>query len=47
MIPLTGYSDRLSAAPGERIAFKVSSAAAGRVDAAAGNVLDRFRGRAR
>ena len=28
MIPLTGYSDRLSAAPGERIAFKVSSAAA-------------------
>ena len=29
MIPLTGYSDRLSAAPGERIAFKVSSAAAG------------------
>ena len=29
MIPLTGYSDRLSAAPGERIAFKVSSTAAG------------------
>ncbi len=29
MIPLTGYSDRLSAAPGERIAFKISSAAAG------------------
>jgi hypothetical protein len=29
VIPLTGYSDRLSAAPGERIAFKVSSAAAG------------------
>lgn len=29
MIPLTGYTDRLSAAPGERIAFKVSSAAAG------------------
>jgi N,N-dimethylformamidase len=28
VIPLTGYSDRLSAAPGERIAFKVSSAAA-------------------
>ena len=28
MIPLTGYSDRLSAAPGELIAFKVSSAAA-------------------
>lgn len=29
MIPLTGYSDRLSAAPGERIAFKISSTAAG------------------
>ena len=29
MIPLTGYIDRLSAAPGERIAFKVSSAAVG------------------
>ncbi|MGH7414158.1 MAG: hypothetical protein ACREKJ_08145 [Candidatus Rokuibacteriota bacterium] len=29
MIPLTGYTDRLSAAPGERIAFKVSSAATG------------------
>ena len=29
MIPLTGYTDRLSAAPGERIAFKVSSTAAG------------------
>ena len=29
MIPLTGYSDRLSAAPGERIAFKVSSVATG------------------
>src|SRR5262245_50056850 len=29
VIPLTGYTDRLSAAPGERIAFKVSSAAAG------------------
>jgi N,N-dimethylformamidase len=29
VIPLTGYSDRLSAAPGERIAFKVSSAAPG------------------
>ena len=29
MIPLTGYTDRLSAAPGERIAFKISSAAAG------------------
>ena len=27
MVPLTGYTDRLSAAPGERIAFKVSSAA--------------------
>jgi len=25
VIPLTAYSDRLSAAPGERIAFKVSS----------------------
>jgi N,N-dimethylformamidase len=29
VIPLTGYTDRLSAAPGERIAFKVSSTAAG------------------
>ena len=29
MIPLTGYTDHLSAAPGERIAFKVSSAARG------------------
>ncbi|HEV3348334.1 MAG TPA: N,N-dimethylformamidase beta subunit family domain-containing protein [Methylomirabilota bacterium] len=29
MIPLTGYTDRLSAAPGERIAFKISSAAPG------------------
>ena len=29
MLPLTGYTDRLSAAPGERIAFKVSSTAAG------------------
>lgn len=29
MIPLTGYTDRLSAAPGERIAFKISSTAAG------------------
>jgi len=29
VIPLTGYTDRLSAAPGERIAFKVSSAATG------------------
>jgi N,N-dimethylformamidase len=29
VIPLTGYTDRLSAAPGECIAFKVSSAAAG------------------
>jgi N,N-dimethylformamidase len=29
VIPLTGYSDRLSAAPGERIAFKVSSVATG------------------
>jgi len=29
MIPLTGYTDRLSAAPGERIAFKISSAASG------------------
>jgi len=29
VIPLTGYTDRLSAAPGERIAFKISSAAAG------------------
>ena len=29
MIPITGYTDRLSAAPGERIAFKVSSTARG------------------
>jgi N,N-dimethylformamidase len=29
VIPLSGYADRLSAAPGERIAFKVSSAAPG------------------
>jgi N,N-dimethylformamidase len=29
VIPLTGYTDRLSAAPGERIAFKVSSTTAG------------------
>jgi N,N-dimethylformamidase len=29
VIPLTGYTDRLSAAPGERIAFKISSAVAG------------------
>jgi N,N-dimethylformamidase len=29
VIPLTGYTDRLSAGLGERIAFKVSSAAAG------------------
>ena len=29
MIPLTGYTDRLSAAAGERIAFKISSRAAG------------------
>ena len=29
MIPLTGYTDRLSAAPGERVAFKVSSTARG------------------
>jgi N,N-dimethylformamidase len=29
VIPLTGYTDRLSAAPGERIAFKISSALPG------------------
>jgi N,N-dimethylformamidase len=29
VIPLTGYTDRLSAAAGERIAFKISSSAAG------------------
>ena len=29
MIPLTGYTDRLSASRGERIAFKVSSTARG------------------
>ena len=39
MIPLTGYTDRLSAAPGERIAFKVSSAAAGPYRAALARVV--------
>ena len=39
MIPLTGYTDRLSAAPGERIAFKVSSAAAGRYRASLARVI--------
>src|SRR5262245_40748671 len=29
MLPLTGYADRFSVAPGETIAFKVSSTAAG------------------
>ena len=29
MLPLTGYADRFSVAPGETIAFKVSSALAG------------------
>ena len=28
MLPLTGYADRFSVAPGETIEFKVSSAAA-------------------
>ena len=28
MVPLVGYTDRFSAAPGQEIAFKVSSAAA-------------------
>jgi hypothetical protein len=27
MVPLTGYADRFSVAPGEKIAFKVSSTA--------------------
>ena len=31
MLPLTGYADRFSVAPGETIAFKVSSALAGRI----------------
>ncbi|HET9856047.1 MAG TPA: N,N-dimethylformamidase beta subunit family domain-containing protein [Methylomirabilota bacterium] len=39
MIPLTGYSDRLSAAPGERIAFKVSSAARGPYRASLARVI--------
>ncbi len=39
MIPLTGYTDRLSAAPGERIAFKISSAAAGPYRASLARVI--------
>ena len=39
MIPLTGYTDRLSAAPGERIAFKISSAAPGPYRASLARVI--------
>ena len=39
MIPLTGYTDRLSAAAGERIGFKVSSAAAGPYRASLARVI--------
>ena len=39
MIPLTGYTDRLSAAPGERIAFKVSSEARGPYRASLARVI--------
>jgi N,N-dimethylformamidase len=39
VIPLTGYTDRLSATPGERIAFKVSSTAAGPYRASLGRVV--------
>ncbi len=49
MIPLTGYSDRLSAAPGERIATFCGSLSHNRYDNNVSrilrNVLDRFRGR--
>ena len=39
MIPLTGYTDRLSAAPGECIAFKVSSEARGAYRASLARVI--------
>src|SRR5262249_54959785 len=39
MLSLTGYTDRLSAAPGERIAFKVSSTAAGPYRASLARVI--------
>jgi N,N-dimethylformamidase len=39
VIPLTGYTDRLSAAPGERMAFKVSSTAAGPYRASLARVI--------
>jgi N,N-dimethylformamidase len=39
MIPLTGYTDRLSAAPGERIAFKVSSTVSGSYRASLARVI--------
>src|SRR5262245_2595013 len=39
VVPLTGYTDRLSAAPGERIAFKISSAAAGPYRASLARVI--------
>jgi hypothetical protein len=37
MVPLVGYTDRFSAAPGQEIAFKVSRILR--------NVIDRFRRR--
>jgi len=39
VIPIAGYTDRLSAAPGERIAFKVSSMAAGPYRASLARVI--------
>ena len=39
MIPLTGYTDRLSATPGERIAFKVSSVSSGPYRASLARVI--------
>jgi N,N-dimethylformamidase len=39
VIPIAGYTDRLSAAPGERIAFKVSSAAPGPYRASLARVI--------
>jgi len=39
VIALSGYTDRLSAAPGERVAFKVSSTAAGSYRASLARVV--------
>src|SRR5262245_55737782 len=39
VIPITGYTDRLSAAAGERIGFKVSSVAAGSYRASLARVV--------